>query len=97
VHRPEGILWSVKFSKTRGAVELIKREAAIQKKLKDLLILEFRESPPGMFGPKTTIVTEVAGNGSLVRHLPSGRGTKTCQLRGPNRIAKIIVGIVLAI
>jgi hypothetical protein len=89
-------LSSLKFSKTREGVELIKREAAIQKKLKYPLILEFRESPPGMFGPKTAIVTEVAGNGSLERHLPSGRGTQTCQLRGHNRIATIIVGIVLA-
>jgi 3-polyprenyl-4-hydroxybenzoate decarboxylase len=52
VRGPEGILSSVKFSKTRGGIELIKREAAIQKKLKHLLILEFRESPLGMFGPK---------------------------------------------
>jgi serine/threonine protein kinase len=68
---PEGPLSAMKCSDTPRAVQLIKREIAIHKELKHPLILEYRGSYPGIFGSSTTIVTEVAGHGSLASHLPS--------------------------
>jgi hypothetical protein len=50
--------------------------------LKHSLILEFRGRYPGLFAPTTTIVIEVAENGSLASHLPSASGTEMCQLQG---------------
>jgi serine/threonine protein kinase len=93
---PEVILSVVKFSETTDGVELIKREAAIHKELKHPLLLEFRESKPGGIGLSPTIVTEVAGNGSLGNYLQSVEYVELRQLRGEIRIARIIVGIVLA-
>jgi serine/threonine protein kinase len=42
------------------------------------------------------MATEFIGNGSLANHLPGAKNADFCQLRGANRIAKIISGIVLA-
>jgi serine/threonine protein kinase len=86
----------VKFPETLRGVQLIQREAAIHKELKHPLILEFRGSYPRMFGSTTPIVTEFAENGSLASHLPSAGNGEKCLLRGETRIARIIVGIVLA-
>jgi serine/threonine protein kinase len=93
---PEGTLLAVKSAKTPSGVQLIQREIPIHKELKHPLILEFRGSDPRMFGSPTTIVTEVAGNGSLASHLPSAGNGERCCLRGETRIVRIIVGIVLA-
>jgi TPR repeat protein len=93
---PEGTLEAVKTSETPLGSQLIRREAAIHKKLKHPLVLEFRGQFPGAFDRSATIVTEVAGRGSLASHLPSASGAEMCQLRGETRIARIIVGIVLA-
>jgi serine/threonine protein kinase len=93
---PEGTLSAVKSAATLRGVQLIQREAVIRKELKHPLILEIRGSHSGVFGLSTTIITEVAENGSLANHLPSGRGGEMCQLRGETRVARIIVGIVLA-
>jgi serine/threonine protein kinase len=92
---PRGGLSSVKVAETSRSRELIKRETVIHKKLKHPLILEFRGSNSGRLG-RSTIVTEVAGNGSLASHLLSVKSAKMCQLRGETRITRIIVGIVLA-
>jgi serine/threonine protein kinase len=75
---------------------LTDREAAIHEKLKHPLILEFREYRPWTVTSISAIVTEVAGNGSLASHLPSAEGALQGQLRGETRVARIIVGIVLA-
>jgi NIMA (never in mitosis gene a)-related kinase len=93
---PEGTLSAVKFPKTPRAVQLIKRDIAIHKELKHPLILECRESHPGMFGLSTTIITDFARNGSLASHLPSAGDAELCQLRGETRVARVIVSIVLA-
>jgi serine/threonine protein kinase len=92
---PEVTLSSVKTAQTSRSHELIKRETAIHRKLKHPLILEFRETNHRRLG-RTTIATEVAGNGSLASHLPSVKSAEMCQLRGETRVARIIVGIVLA-
>jgi serine/threonine protein kinase len=60
------------------------------------LILKVRRSYPEAFGGSTTLTTEIAENGSWTSHLPSARGAEMCQLQGETRVAKIIVGIVLA-
>jgi serine/threonine protein kinase len=96
VCEPEGTLSAVKFPETLRDVQLIQREAAIHKELKHPLILEFRGNHPGLFGVTTTIVTEFAENGSLASYLPSAGNGETCRLPGETRIARIIVGIVLA-
>jgi serine/threonine protein kinase len=93
---PERTMSAVKFPKTLRSVQLIQQEAMIHKELKHPLILEFRERSPRLSGPITTMVTEVAENGSLASHLPSAGNGETCGLRGETRIARIIVGIVLA-
>jgi hypothetical protein len=67
----EGTLSAVKFPETLRAAKLTKREAPIHKELKHPMVLEFRKSYRRMFGPTTTIVIEVAENGSLASHLPS--------------------------
>jgi hypothetical protein len=90
VREPEGTLSAVKFPQTPRDVQLIQQEAATHNELKHPLILEFRGSCPRMFGPTTTIVTEVAGNGSLASHLPSAQNGETCHLRGETRIANIM-------
>jgi serine/threonine protein kinase len=94
----EKILSAVKFTESPRDDQLIQREAMIYKKLKHPLILEFRGQLQEGTGLKstTTIATEVAEKGSLAGQLPSARGAEMCQLRGETRIARIIVGIVLA-
>jgi hypothetical protein len=96
VREPIGTLSAVKFPETLRGAQLIQRKAAIHKKLKHPLILDFRGSYPRMSGPTTAIVTEVAENGSLASHLPSAGNGEMCRLGGETRIARIIVGIVLA-
>jgi hypothetical protein len=94
-HGPDGTLSVVKFAETARGFRLIQCEAAIHKGLKHPLILKFCRSNPGRFGPNA-IVTELAGNGSLASHLLSAEAREMGQLQGETRVAKIIVGIVLA-
>jgi serine/threonine-protein kinase CTR1 len=68
----------------------------IHKELEHPLILKFRDHFPGTFRSSTTIATGVAANGSLASHLPSARNGDMYQLRGETRVARIIVGVVLA-
>jgi serine/threonine protein kinase len=77
--------------------ELIRREADILKSLNHPLILELREALDGG-ASEMSIVTELAGNGSLADHFPfreSARGPGLV-LKKPNRVAQIAVGIALA-
>jgi serine/threonine protein kinase len=60
------------------------------------LVLDFRGHFIEAFDSSATIVTEIAGRGSLTSYLSSARGAEMCKLRGETRIARIIVGIVLA-
>jgi serine/threonine protein kinase len=92
----EGTLLTVKFAETRQGLQLIQRGVAIYQKLRHPLILEHRGKFPGWIGPSPTIVTEVAGNGSLANYLPFSRRDEMSQRQGETRMAKIIVGIVLA-
>jgi serine/threonine protein kinase len=72
---------------------LIEREAAILKTLKHPLILQIR----GDF-EKWEIETEFAGNGSLANHPPFAKCSDQHRqmFENPTRIAKIAVGIALA-
>jgi serine/threonine protein kinase len=75
---------------------MIQREAAIRQELRHPLILKVRRSYSEVFGGSTTLVTEIAENGSLASHLPTARGTEMIQLQRETRMARVIVGIVLA-
>jgi serine/threonine protein kinase len=68
-------------------MELIRRETAILKDVKHPLVLELAETH-ACSGP---IVTAYAGQGSLADNLAAESG-----LRRPNRIAKAVAGIALA-
>jgi serine/threonine protein kinase len=59
-------------------------------------VIGFREFHPATAGKGATIVTEFAGNGSLVNYLPVTNGEGLRGLRGPTRITRIIAGIALA-
>jgi serine/threonine protein kinase len=78
----------VKTAKNPDCAGLIRREAAILEDLKHPLVLQMRISKAT--GPRPSIVTEYAGHGSL-----ASRFTADSPLRGPNRIAKIVVGVAL--
>jgi serine/threonine protein kinase len=93
---PDGDFVAVKTAATANGARLIQREAAIHEKLKHPLVLEFRERRSGTASCNPAIVTEGAGNGSLAIHLPFAEGALQVQLRGETRVARIIVGIVLA-
>jgi serine/threonine protein kinase len=90
VRRADGTLSAVKTATTERAAKLIGREAVIHRGLNHPLVIGFR----GFHGHKSPveIETEFAPNGSLADHLP---GLKSSVTTSPNRIAKIIVGIVL--
>jgi hypothetical protein len=79
----DGSLIVVKSPKTQSAVE---RETEILKKMNHPLIMKY-SSP---------LAIEFVPNGSLANHLPGHQNTDLCPWRKPTRIAKIIVGIVLA-
>jgi serine/threonine protein kinase len=64
--------------------------------LKHPLIFNFCEQLHECFGPITSIVTEVARKGSLAIHLPSVGSVEICKLPRETRVAKMIVGVVLA-
>jgi serine/threonine protein kinase len=93
---PDGTLEAVKTSGTPGGCQLLRREAAIHTKLRHPLVLDFRGHLNGAFDPSTTIVTDFAGRGSLASHLPSAIGAEMRELHRETRIARIVVGIVLA-
>jgi serine/threonine protein kinase len=81
-------LTAVKTAKNPGSVELIRREAAILRALKHPLVLGLHsrslERPCG----NRSIETEFVGNGSLA--------DDRRRLWSPNRIAKVVAGIALA-
>jgi TPR repeat protein len=86
---------AVKTAKNAACVALIFREAAILERLKHPLVVRLLPRIPKAAGRGASIVTEYAGHGALASHLPPDCGDQRC-LRGPNRIAKVIVGIALA-
>jgi serine/threonine protein kinase len=73
---------------------MISREVAILKTLNHPLIVNCRGHFPDNGSP--SMATEFTWNGSLANHLPSAENADLCQLRGPNRIVKIICEIVIA-
>jgi serine/threonine protein kinase len=81
---------AVKRAKNPECAALIDREAAILTALKHPLVIGFRARVPGRTSP---LVTEYAGNGSLASFLAAGDQRR---LPGPDRIAKVIAGIALA-
>jgi serine/threonine protein kinase len=83
---------AVKTSLNPNFVELIRREAVTLKTVKHPLIVEFLGDISHTSGHNSVIVTEFAGNGSLANHLSSAK----YHLISPNKIARIIVGIALA-
>jgi serine/threonine protein kinase len=93
---PAGALTAVKTPiSPRGGV-LIQREHKIHCILNHPLVIGFREFHAATRSSPPEIVTEFAGNGSLAGHLPVALREGQSGLRGPNRIARIIVGIILA-
>jgi serine/threonine protein kinase len=81
---------AVKRAKNPECAALIHREADILTALKHPLVLGLRAHIPVR---TPSIITEFAGNGSLASRLTVG-GQRP--LPGPNRIAKVIAGIALA-
>jgi serine/threonine protein kinase len=71
---------------------LIRREAVILKTVKHPLIVELLGDISDTPNHNSAIVTEFAGNGSLTNHLSRAK----YHLISPNKIARIIVGIALA-
>jgi serine/threonine protein kinase len=90
---PTGALAAVKTPIDPRGAALIQREHNVHRTLNHPLVIGFREFLPRHL-PK--IVTEFAGNGSLAGHLPVAMRDRQSGRRGPNRIARIIVGMVLA-
>jgi serine/threonine protein kinase len=76
---------------------LLKCELRIHRALQHPLIVIIQEGD-SIANPtqQTMIVTNVLENDSLSGHLPSAKGAELCQLTGETRIARIIVGIALA-
>jgi serine/threonine-protein kinase len=72
--------------------ELIRREAVILKTLKHPLIVELLGDISDTSDHNSAIVTQFAGNGSLASYLSPAQ----YPLSGATRIARIIVGIALA-
>jgi serine/threonine protein kinase len=83
---------AVKTSLNPNFVELIEREALILKTMKHPLIVEFLGDISHTSDHNSAIVTEFAGNGSLANHLSPAK----YHLISPNKIARIIIGIALA-
>jgi serine/threonine protein kinase len=88
----ESKLIAVKTARSEKCVPLIQREAAILKTLKHPLVLRIVDR----LDNKSMIMTEFAGNGSLASHLPSEGCANQSRLIGANRIARVIIGIALA-
>lgn len=89
----DGSLLAVKCPVEMEAARLTSREIQIQEKLNHPLVLRLLDRSQFQF---STVVSEVMGNGSLANHLPDRPGTELCRLRGGTRIAKIVVGVALA-
>jgi serine/threonine protein kinase len=78
----------IKTALTLEGIADLKRESAAYADLNHPLILGFEGFIPGTATHPAAIVTEFAGNGSLAEHLG--------HLPSPTKIAKIAVGIALA-
>jgi serine/threonine protein kinase len=79
-------LIAVKTAKNAESAENIRREAAILETVKHPLVIELRS-----YQKPFAVVTAYAGYGSLAGHHPP-----ESQLHRPNRIAKVVAGIALA-
>jgi serine/threonine protein kinase len=80
-------------SKSPDRADLIHREVAFLKALNHPLVFGLRGSISDAPGHNSSILTEYAGNGSLADFVASDDQRRVCS---PNRIAKIVVGIALA-
>jgi serine/threonine protein kinase len=89
--KPSAQLSAVKTAVNQNGLELLRREADILNKLNHPLVLELQQYIPKKVDGRSAIVTEFAGNGSLATFITP----LTYQLRGANRIAKILIGIAL--
>jgi serine/threonine protein kinase len=79
---------AVKTAKTPDCAEFVQREKAILEALKHQLVVRMRDCMA--FG-SASIVTDYEGQGSLANHITTESG-----LHRPNRIAKVVAGIALA-
>jgi hypothetical protein len=85
-------LIAAKTSKTPNHAEFIRWEVFIHKTFKHPLILKSQRDISESLDHNSVIVTEFAGNGSLVSHFPlSG-----ISLSGAKMLTRVVVGIVLA-
>jgi serine/threonine protein kinase len=80
----------VKSPKTHSAVE---RETTILKKMKHPLVIKYI---PNKMNLTSALTYEFIPNGSLANHLPQFQNSDLCLPRGPNRIARVMIEIVLA-
>jgi TPR repeat protein len=94
-HR-DGSLIAVKRPRIAFSRLLLEREVAIHRTLSHPLVIRFREFRRGRAAESPAILTEFAGNGSLAGHLGQAKDDGWKRLRGANRIARIAVGIALA-
>jgi TPR repeat protein len=85
---------AVKTAKDRECAKLIRREAVILKALEHPLVIGVAGRSDSADGA-AAVVTELAGNGALVAHLPPACDSQS-RLSGETRIAKIITGVALA-
>jgi serine/threonine protein kinase len=83
---------AVKTAKSADSAGPIRLEAAVLETAKHPLVLGLRDPISKTRNGRASIVTAYAGQGSLADHLPLECGDR----RRPNRTAKVIVGIALA-
>jgi serine/threonine protein kinase len=82
---------ALKTARRGGSGESIRREAAVLERLKHPFVVELRGPISATPTPQASIATAYAWHGSLASHHPP-----KARLRGPNRIAKVVAGIALA-
>jgi TPR repeat protein/serine/threonine protein kinase len=88
-------LMAVKIARNVSENQLIERDAEAYKMLKHPLVVGFDRYNRECGLRYASILTEVVGNGSLACHLPFVERNQ-CHFRRANRVARIVVGIVVA-
>jgi serine/threonine protein kinase len=92
----EVVFFGVKTSIHYHGPEMNEQELKILSMLNHPLIVRLHIDLIARRGRSPCVVTEFMGNGSLADHLPNVRNSEFCQIYGETRIARVIVGIVLA-
>jgi serine/threonine protein kinase len=93
---PDRALVVFKSCTTQEGHKSLKKEAMILQQLKHPLIIGFHEYIPRGLLTYGGILTEFIGNGSLEDHFGWGTSVYIVPFPSPTRVAKIVVGIALA-